>query len=116
MNGIQVILLIGIGLICLVFIRKTRSKGFNIVLLALAAALSAIFILWPEVTSKIAKTLGVGRGADFIFYISIMVFWYVVVHLFARIRRLEQMITELTRKDAIRSGSRLPFNEANDAV
>jgi hypothetical protein len=116
MNGIQVILLIGIGLISLVFIRKTRSKGFNIVLLALAVALSVIFILRPEVTSKIARMLGVGRGADFIFYLSIMVFWYVVVHLFARIRRLEQMMTELTRKDAIRSATRLPLNEPNDAV
>jgi hypothetical protein len=116
MNGIQVILLIGIGLISLVFIRKTRSKGFNIVLLALAVALSVIFILRPEVTSKIARMLGVGRGADFIFYLSIMVFWYVVVHLFARIRRLEQMMTELTRKDAIRSAARLPLNEPNDAV
>lgn len=115
MNGIQVILLTGIGFISLLFVRKTRSRGFNIVLLAAAAVAAIIFILWPDVTSKIARVLGVGRGADFIFYISIMVFWYIVIHLFARIRKLEQMITELIRKDAIRASTRFPLNETNDA-
>jgi small membrane protein len=107
--------LIGIGLISLAVIRKTRIKGFNAFLLVLAALVSIIFILWPEVTGKIARMLGVGRGADFVFYISIMVFWYVITQLFARIRKLEQIMTELIRKDAIRSASALPLNEQGNA-
>ena len=114
MNGIQILLLAGIGLICLAFVRKTRSKGFNIVLLASAAIVSVIFILWPEVTSRMAKVMGVGRGADLIFYISIIMFWYVIIQLFARIRKLELMLTELIRKDTVRSATRLPIDE-NDA-
>jgi small membrane protein len=116
MNGIQVVLLAGIGLITLAFIKKTRGKGFNIVLLASAAIVSVIFILWPEVTSKIAKILGVGRGADFVFYISILVFWYIFIQLFARIRKLEQTMTEIIRRDAIQSASRLPVNDPGDAA
>jgi small membrane protein len=114
MNGIQIVLLTGIGLICLVFVRKTRSKGFNILLLLSAAVVSAIFILWPEMTSKIARLLGVGRGADFVFYISIIVFWFVIVQLFSRIRKLEQKVTEIIRSDAVRTAVRLPVDEQND--
>ena len=116
MNGIQILLLIGTGLISLFFIRKTRSKGFTIVLLIVAAAISAIFILWPDFTTRIARLLGVGRGTDFVLYISIMVFSYVIIYLFARIRKLEQMMTELIRRDAIRSASHLPVNEPDGAA
>jgi small membrane protein len=116
MNGIQVLLLTGIGLISLVFIKKTHSKGLNIVLLVLAAVISVIFILWPGVTTKLARLFGVGRGTDFLLYISIMFFSYLVVHLFARIRKLERMMTELVRKDAIRSASSLSVNQPDDAA
>ena len=45
--------------------------------------------------------LVVGRGADLIFYISILIFWFVILKLYARIRRLEQIITQVVRKEAI---------------
>jgi len=116
MNGIQIVLLAGIALNCLVFVRKTRSKGFNTVLLISAAVVSGTFILWPEITSKIAKMLGVGRGADFVFYISILVFWFVIIQLFSRVRKLEQRMTEIVRRDALRTASRLPIDEHNDVA
>ena len=116
MNGIQILLLIGIGLISLAFLRKTRSKGSTIVLLIIAAVAAAIFILWPDFTTRIARLLGVGRGTDFVLYISIMLFAYVIIHLFGRIRKLEQLTTELLRRDAIRSASTLPFKETNNDV
>ena len=116
MNGIQVVLLIGIGLISFIFIRKSRGKGFNIFFLVVAALVSAVFVIRPDLTTKIARLLGVGRGTDFVVYISIMVFWYFIVQLFARIRRLEQMMTEILRKDAIHSATVIPINEPGDGV
>src|SRR5689334_2252832 len=113
MNGIQVILLAGIGLIGIIFLSKTRSKGFYTALLLIAALVSVLFILWPDITNKIAHALGVGRGADLIFYISILVFCFILIQLFARIRKLEQMMTELIRKDAIDHATGPAIDEQN---
>ena len=113
MSGIQLVLLAGIGLISLIFIKKARKKSIYIVLLSLTVAVSVIFILWPDTTNRIAKVLGVGRGADLVFYLSILVFWFIIVQLFARIRKLEIMVTELIRKDAINHAARLPIDETN---
>lgn len=116
MNGIQVVLLIGIGLISFIFIRKSRGKRLNVVFLVVAALISAVFVICPDLTTKIARLLGVGRGTDFVLYISIMVFWYFIAQLFARIRKMEQMMTEILRKDAIRSATTLPTNGPNDGA
>jgi hypothetical protein len=113
MNGIQIVLLAGIGLISLVFITRTRKKSIYTVLLLLTVGVSVVFILWTEVTNKIARTLGVGRGADLVFYISILIFWFIIIQLFTRIRKLEQIVTDLIRKDAIDRASRLPVDEHN---
>ena len=115
MNGIQIVLLTGIGLIGMLFIKRARKKGIYTILLVLTVAISAVFVIWPEVTNKIARVLGVGRGADLVFYISILIFWYILVQLFARIRRLEQIVTELVRKDAITRAARLPIDEHHAA-
>ena len=62
----------------------------------------------PWVTSRIAHTLNIGRGADLVFYCGIVVmlvgFWV----LYVRLRRLRREITLLTRHIAIR--------EAEDAI
>lgn len=114
MNGIQVVLLTGIGLISLVFISKTRKKRLYILMLMIAVAMSVVFILWPDVTNRIANVLGVGRGADLIFYISILIFWFIIVQLFSRIRRLEELVTELIRKDAIAHAATLQVDEQKE--
>jgi hypothetical protein len=46
--------------------------------------------------------LGVGRGADLIFYVSILIFWFVSLKLYARIRKLEQQFTKIVREDALK--------------
>jgi len=60
-----------------------------------------VFVVWPDLTQNLAKFLGVGRGADLVFYISILIFWFVVLKLYSRVRSLEQKLTETIRKNAI---------------
>ena len=70
--------------------------------MALIAA-AVVFILWPDITTKLAQKLGVGRGADLVFYVSILIFWFVVLKLYARIRQLEKSFTRIIREDAIKN-------------
>lgn len=102
MNGIQLILLTGIAFIGLYFAIRLRKRLLDIVLLFAMIICAVIFIVWPDVTNTIAKRIGVGRGADMIFYLSILIFWFIALKLYARIRRLEQLFTQIVREDALK--------------
>jgi small membrane protein len=101
MNGIQILLLTGVCIIALYFITRLRNTVFDLLLLMGMITAAVIFIVFPGWTSIIAKALGVGRGSDLVFYTSILIFWFIILKLYARIRRLEQTLTNLVRKDAI---------------
>jgi hypothetical protein len=103
MSGIQIVLLTGIAFISLYFFVRWRKRVFDILLLAAMIICAVIFIIWPDTTQALAAKLGVGRGADMVFYISILIFWFVVLKLYSRIRILEQQLTELVRKNALQS-------------
>jgi hypothetical protein len=104
MSNIQLILLTSTAFLGLVFALQLKKRALDILLLFVLIATSVVFILWPDLTSIIAKKLGVGRGADLIFYISILAFWFIILKLFSRIRKIEQKITDVIRQDALRHG------------
>lgn len=100
MNGIQILLIGGVLAIFVYYISRFRSAFVDLLLLSVFAALAVFFILFPDYTNVIAKKLGVGRGADLLFYLCILLFLFILIKLFARIRRLEKKLTELVRKQA----------------
>lgn len=100
MSGIQILLIGGVVLIVLYYAFRLRSALFDLIVLLAFSALAVYFILFPDYTSAIAHKLGVGRGADLLFYICILLFLFIIMKLFSRIRRLEQVLTEIVREDA----------------
>ena len=100
MNGIQVILIGGVLGIFIYYMSRFRSALLDLALLVIFSGLAIFFILLPEKTNLIAHKLGVGRGADLLFYCCILFFLFIFIKLFARIRRLEKTITDLVRKQA----------------
>lgn len=59
-------------------------------------------IIWvPEVTTSIARILGIGRGADLIIYSSIVVLFYLVFRVYVKLEDIERQITTLVRKIAL---------------
>jgi small membrane protein len=101
MNGIKILLITGVAFIAVYFFVRLRNTWFDLVLLFTLITGAIVFILFPDITNVIAHKLGVGRGADLVFYTSIIIFWFVILKLYARIRKLEQIITEVVRKDAL---------------
>lgn len=72
-------------------------------LVVIALCFSAIvFVLFPDVTTMIAHSLGVGRGADLLFYVSLMAGGQIVLRLYRKTRDLEKKITEQIRAMALR--------------
>lgn len=101
MSGIKILLITGIAFVGVYFFIRLRNTILDLVLLFALVAAAIVFVLFPDLTTDIAHRLGVGRGADLIFYTSIIIFWFVILKLYARIRRLEQIVTDVVRKDAL---------------
>lgn len=101
MTTIQIILLLGICAIGLYYLLRMRKKVFDILFAGALVAIGVLFILQPELSNKISQKVGVGRGADLVFYISILLFWFIILRLVDRIRRLEQLFTDLVRKESL---------------
>jgi len=64
--------------------------------------IAAVVILLPETTSFVANLLGVGRGVDLVLYASVVVLFFLVFKLFTSLDRLEKLLTDIVRKDALR--------------
>lgn len=98
MNGIQILLISGVLVIFLYFLFRLRNALIDLVTIFAFSALAVFFILFPEYTNIIAHKLGVGRGADLLFYLCILFFFFIILKLMARIRNLERSLTELIRQ------------------
>jgi small membrane protein len=101
MNGIKILLITGTLFVGLYFFIRLRNSLFDLLLLFLLIATAIVFVIFPDLTNQLAHWLGVGRGADLVFYVSILIFWFAILKLYARVRKLEQYITTIIRKDAL---------------
>jgi len=61
----------------------------------------AVLVLVPKLSQWFAKLLGVGRGADAVFYTAIVVLFYLFFRIYSKIRAQEYQITLLVRKLAL---------------
>jgi len=73
-----------------------------------------VFVIFPSLTTDIANLIGVGRGADLLLYFSLIGFSFVIIIIYSKQRKLERLLTELLRKNAIQ-GVREPASNTNDS-
>jgi small membrane protein len=101
MNGIQILLITAVVLVAVYFFVRLHNSMLDFLLLLALVSAALVFIFFPAITNTIAHKLGVGRGADLVFYLSIVIFWFVILKLYVRIRKLERIVTDVVRKDAL---------------
>ena len=107
MNGIQVLLISGIAFLFSYYILRIRNAFIDLLVLFVLAAMAIFFVLLPDKATDIASRLGVGRGTDLLFYLCILLFLFIILKLYARIRRIEQNLTLLVRKQAKEEAEKL---------
>jgi len=65
-----------------------------------------IFLIWrPETTNVLANLVGVGRGADLVVYLSVIVLFWLVFKIYVRLESFEQKLTTFVRDQALREFS-----------
>jgi small membrane protein len=101
MKLIQVILLIALIITLISYFKWFRSAAIDKILIAITLLIGMTFVIFPELTTKIANRLGVGRGADLLFYLAIIAFGYTILLLYSKIRTLEKQLAELVRRQAL---------------
>lgn len=119
MTTIQFILITGVIILLVYYLMSMRSAVAELIFLIVLSGISVFFILFPNKTNTIAHKLGVGRGADLLFYVCILLFLFFVLKLFNRIRRLEKKLTEIIRKDAIDEATKMrqqSIKESGDEI
>ena len=62
-----------------------------------------VVIWWPDITMVIANNLGIGRGVDLIFYVSIIILFYLIFRIYLKIEKMERNITKIVRSNSIKS-------------
>ena len=101
MTLIQVILTAGIIVIAAYMYLRLRNTLFDLLLIFLFLVTGIVFVMFNEITDKIAHFLGISRGADMVFYLGILFLFFLILKLYSRMRRIEQSLTELVRKKSI---------------
>ncbi len=68
----------------------------------LLITLGAVFLVFsPETASSLARLVGIGRGADLIFYLFIIYSWFWFNTTTAKMQRTDQNLTRIVRNIAI---------------
>ena len=69
-------------------------------------AVGVAFVM-PESLTRLANLLGIGRGADLVLYVAVVVVFYLMFRIFVRLEKMERDITKVVRKDAIKEAETL---------
>jgi hypothetical protein len=93
-----------IGLLVLAAVLCIWSLRFRLVMRIVCVGLAATgvtFVLHPDFTNRLAKMLGVGRGADLLLYLFSVACVYALLVLYVRQRELRYQMTQLARSFAL---------------
>jgi small membrane protein len=116
--AIQILLILAAGLLFVVFIRRAHSvriqaaKRIGYIVFII---LNLYAVLRPADTTRVAKLLGVGRGADLLLYLLVIAFAFFSVNTYLRFKDMERRLTDLTRAIAIRD-ARAPIEPPLDVM
>ena len=114
MTPVKIILILLLVLILRAFlVQRSLLLIKRFFALLLCAGLIGLVIL-PDLSTKVANFIGVGRGADLIFYFSHLLLLLLIISLWRRILVCNREITILARRMAIENVKKPePFLDAN---
>ena len=113
---IQVLLMTGAFGLLLILLRRraaARTRAWKRLILVALVLVAIVSILRPELTTKVANLVGVGRGTDLLLYLLTAVFLYVVMGFYLKFKDVERQLTLLVRHQALTEASRGPTQATN---
>lgn len=111
MNAFQILVLALLALLMLLTVRgvfRGQMRKRIAVFWTLVWGGSAAVLVWPNSTVRVARALGIGRGADLLLYCSVLVMLVGFFYVYIRFRRMDRQLTLLVRELAMRNPSLPP--------
>lgn len=98
---IKILLLVLLLLLAIfVLTQKTASRGVRLIVSAVLVC--GAYLVWlPERANALAQVLGVGRGADLLLYLWVVITFSVILLLYLKIVETDRMMTALARQVAL---------------
>lgn len=115
MKPIQLILIPLLLFLLITFQRKLRKQALLQVIFFAIMAAAMLFTLLPDLSTRIANLLGIGRGVDLIIYMSLLGLTMTCLLLYLRILKLQRMLTEVVRGQALREAEAPTSPEAGNS-
>ena len=103
MLPIQIFILVLLALSLVMSILVLRNRIFGRLFFGLQFVVGGVFVVVPDLSSRLAALLGVGRGPDLLLYMLIMLFYITALAFTARLRRMERTQTLMVRAFAIQN-------------
>jgi hypothetical protein len=97
----QPILIVALVILVMFYLSRLRSKLLDSVTVLLVFSCALILIIHPAFATRIAALVGVGRGADLVFYVTIPGLAFLILLLFSKLRDLSAKLTETIREQAL---------------
>jgi small membrane protein len=91
------ILLIGALLIFIIYVFLLRTLFLDRLILLFITASGILLVIYPDLATWIANLFGIGRGADLLLYLFVVLGLFFAVTITSEIKRLQRQVTELVR-------------------
>lgn len=93
-------ILLSLGLSACLFYVVSLGRSSPLLRLGLYGVILAgyLFVWFPDLTNSIARFVGVGRGADLVMYIWIVLNLFLILRLHIKLREQSEALTKLARQ------------------
>ena len=83
-------------------VKSGRLSIFSFLFWTSLFVLALVGLVFPELTTRLARLAGIGRGADVVIYISIILLFYLVFRLHILLEDVRHEIIEAIREIALK--------------
>jgi hypothetical protein len=97
----QPILVALLAALVILYFARLRTRAWDILVILLCFGIAALLVVRPEVATRLAHMVGIGRGVDLILYLAIPGLALLILLLFARTRELNLKLTAIVRETAL---------------
>lgn len=104
MTFFQLLLILGvlsIAILAMAFVKGERSLAMKRLFALIVAVLAIVAIIFPNALTQVAHILGIGRGADLLLYVFVIVSMLFAVSTMRAKARSDARVTELARAVAL---------------
>lgn len=98
---ILIVALVGIGAYLVRSTPSPRHLAIRRLLVLVSLVAGVVMVLWPGLLSALAQLVGIGRGADLLFYLAIVAGLLYVVNEYKRSVQQARTVTQLARELAL---------------